>query len=889
MIQVNTTQPGVTTGQCSLQEAIYAAEFGTSIAISQVFNGQDVTYQTGCTGATGKGDTIVLHDLTYSFSASWDADAYNYMGPTATPIIFKNIAIQGNGATLQWTNNGEPENFRLFAIGNPVAITINGNTYSGTGILTLQNVYIKGFRVKGGDGGNGGGGGLGAGGAIYVSRGGSLTVENSTFDTNAAFGGNGGGNGVGGGGGGLSGNGGGGQPDSGGGGGGSRGNGGDGGESPQTLESAGGGGGGGTVFSGGPGTAGAGGVGGSGGYLCGGNGGDAGNNGHEARDICVGGGGGAGGGLQGLDCSFGQVCFGDGAQGSYGGGGGGGVANGGSGGFGGGGGAGFFGEFSISGGDGGFGGGGGAAYPCAATVCSTNPGKGGIFGGRADTNYGGGGGALGGAIFNDGGNVTVQNSTFYNNSVGHGLAGGVAVNGADAGGAIFSLNGQLTVENATISGNHSTGSGGGITFYILDQGGPIPEDVFTLYNTIVSNNGPNECTVLGHTTNNVSIAYHGAGDLIMSNGSGSDPVIGTFNPCPTGPTFLTSDPQLQPLLLNSPGNTPTMAILLSSPAAGAADSGTSLSTDQRGVPRPPAGRDAFDIGAYEARPPDFFFSTVNNIVVDLGGSGSTTVIVNSFEYFSAPVTLTMEPNLGSGFTITASPDPIVPPYNGSASSIWTVKVAPSVPAGSYPFTITGIDDDDHSITHSFPTAVIVKPTTAGIANVIASFLTSGAIDKSGIANALTTKLSTAQSFISAGDNQTAVNILDALINQLNAQNGKHLTASAASVLSTDSEALQTSLNPNLRPDPVMGYVLNSSNVPIAGATVNVLDASNAVIAAATTDGTGFYFFPLTRNLTLGSAYTVKVALPKGYKSSTPASQKFTWQAAQLILISSVLN
>ena len=62
------------------------------------------------------------------------------------------------------------------------------------------------------------------------------------------------------------------------------------------------------------------------------------------------------------------------------------------------------------------------------------------------------------------------------------------------------------------------------------------------------------------------------------------------------------------------------------------------------------------------------------------------------------------------------------------------------------------------LTHTTSVSVTVRATIAGITNVIGDFLTSGAIDNSGTANALTGKLSTAQSFISAGDNQTAVNV-----------------------------------------------------------------------------------------------------------------------------------
>jgi len=282
--------------------------------------------------------------------------------------------------------------------------------------------------------------------------------------------------------------------------------------------------------------------------------------------------------------------------------------------------------------------------------------------------------------------------------------------------------------------------------------------------------------------------------------------------------------------------------------------------------------------------PDFSVTAESPRTITVGGSGTSTVTVESIDTFSSAVSLTASGS--SGFQEGFSANPATPPSNLSKSSTLTMSLGPSVTAGSYTVHVTGTSG---KLTHTASVSVTVQATIAGITNVIGSFLTSGAIDNPGIANALTNKLSTAQSFISAGDNQTAVNDLGALINQLNAQSGKHITASAASALITDTQALQTSLGANLRPDPVMGYVVNSSNVAIAGATVNVLDPSNAVVTSAATDSTGFYFFPFTNGWSLGQSYTVKVTLPKGYKTSTPPSQKFTWQTMQLTLSSFVIN
>src|SRR5437870_5158844 len=347
---------GIGTGGCSLQEAIYSSVLHNSLdggahGVAIDATDPDHFITTECVMGTGNGDTIVLPTRgVFSLDSYLDGDAHNPYGPTATPIIFSTMTIEGSGATLQWT--GGSANVRLFAVG-PASITINqsplNTTVSGTGGLTLRNVYIKGFHVKGGDGGGGGGGGgMGAGGAIYVQNG-TLVVENSTFDSNSAVGGNGDMSSTGGGGGGgISGNGGQ-NPDtpSGGGGGGGGGAKGGGGKSTILADGTNGGGGGGTVFSGSDGRS-TPDDGGSGGYLCGGGGGGFNSNGHNGG--CSGGGGGGGGSK--------NSCFGnaDGGTGGYGGGGGGGGGDGGDGGLGGGWGGGEGGGCGGKGGGGCFGG-----------------------------------------------------------------------------------------------------------------------------------------------------------------------------------------------------------------------------------------------------------------------------------------------------------------------------------------------------------------------------------------------------------------------------------------------------------------------------------------------------------------------------------------------------
>ena len=620
-IQVTTTQQGVTDpSHCSLQEAIYAAEFASNTALN--LTDPDSFYTSGCVlqGASGP-FTIVLQKTVYSFNTFWDRDAHNPFGLTATPIIFTNVTIKGNGATLQWTGKG---NSRLFAVGSAsIFDTLDNKTVSGTGALRLEAVYIKGFIIKGGDGACGGAGGLGAGGAIYVGKVDSgvptLDVEDSTFDSNFATGGNGSNSGclsdsfppagAGGGGGGLSGNGGGtGTGGGGGGGGGSRGSGGGGGTA------RGGGGGGGTIFDGGDSTD----TGGSGAFLCGGSGGGTLNHGHDAT--CPGGGGGGGGEADGSILS--DLNGSDGANGAYGGGGagggvgdGGGSGSGGNGGFGGGGGASGTHRSLLSGSSGGNGGfGGGGAFGIGTDIDSHGaPGSGGAFGGSGNGSCcGGGGGALGGAIFNDSGTVFVRNSTFTGNDVDRG-EGGVndagtdrASRGADAGAAIFSLNGSLVLDNTTISGNFVTGSdnaaGGGVV--VMNSG---PGASLNVSNTILSRNGSNDCLLKGN------VDAKGSGNLILNN-----------NGCPG--VAVSADPHLAGLALDprSTIGTPTMALPSDSPAVDAADDSRFLATDQRGVTRPQGQHS--DIGAFEFR----LFSA--DLILSSQASAAQVVAGNPFTY-----------------------------------------------------------------------------------------------------------------------------------------------------------------------------------------------------------------------------------------------------------------
>jgi len=554
-------------GGCSLQEAMFSANFDNNVAIAGYSGSTPIEVTTQCVPGNGD-DIIVLPAGALLQMNKIVDDAINPTGPTATPFVTSNITILGYGATLERIGT---RNFRLFAVAS-------------TGSLTIRKAYVRGFRAKGGDAYyyGGGGGGLGAGGAIFNM--GVLIVDASTFEANAAVGGTGS-PGLSGGGGGIGGNGG-----------------------PicdevklLSLDTRGGTGGGGARGSGAP-CLGVSGGGGGGtlhdgyfflpGFDCGGGGGQANDSGDAGR--CPGGGGGGG-------ADDGVLFIGyDGGSGHYGGGGGGGGlyggGNGGRGGFGGGGGGSGVALLSgLDGGNGGFGGGGGAGN--SGGITDGDPGNGGFFAGSGSSTGGGGGAGLGGAIFNDGGTVDIRNSTFAANGANGGFSQ-VTQDGSGGGGAIFSVNGHLTVLNSTIRGNTANFGGGIVVAQVSGAGSggifgddsELPPTSFVLENTIIAGNGQTECAITGSS---IGVAF--AGNLIQYNvADGSNFHRHTFVGC--GGAVTSADPQLGPLQYDQ-GVTPTMAIASTSPARNAADATTSLSVDQRKQPRPANG--GYDIGAFE--------------------------------------------------------------------------------------------------------------------------------------------------------------------------------------------------------------------------------------------------------------------------------------------------
>ena len=487
-------------------------------------------------------------------------------GPTAF-IITTPITILGPDGDNGITIKLGSGEFRLFHV-----------TASGT--LKIINISLEKGMAQGGDGGEGGAGGGGAaglGGAIFNEN--TLIISKCTLSENQAIGGEGynsSGSNSGSGGGGV-------------------------GEDGSNGSSSGGAG-------GGP----------NGGIANGGAGGS--------------GGGGGGGNRR---SAAGPGSAGDGGDAGFGGGGGGGgycLSTGGS-------------PPSPDatagdGGDGGFGGGAGGGGTAWSWNGADNPGTRGDagYGGGAGTDGivgdnqpggdGGGGAGFGGAIFNRGGFVSVDNSTFSGNSVSGGDCGengdGDGQGGCGYGGAIMSRNGSVIVSNTTFAGNATFGGegmtkgtafGGGI-FCLGDAGTAL----LRLYNSIVADSTGGIFDLVVGINNGGTIDGDGSGNLIELNFFFSGGVV------------TNADPMLMPLADNR-GPTKTHALKAGSPAIDLGNTSAAAgSFDQRGTPFARVadgdmnGSPIVDIGSYE-----FIFIDYGDAPDTGAGTGAGTAFLNMGE------------------------------------------------------------------------------------------------------------------------------------------------------------------------------------------------------------------------------------------------------------------
>src|SRR5208337_976070 len=169
---------------------------------------------------------------------------------------------------------------------------------------------------------------------------------------------------------------------------------------------------------------------------------------------------------------------------------------------------------------------------------------------------------FGGGIYISSGAVTLDNSTFANNSGVGGSPGFRSTPGNGGGGGIYTSSGALIANNCTVANNNANGGGSATGGGILNASATI-----NLTNCIVAGNAP----LLG----DVSGSFTGSSNLVNN-----------------------ANPLVAPLA-NYGGTTQTMPPEPGSPAIDAGNNSVTsfLHTDQRGLPRLSGAR--VDIGAVE--------------------------------------------------------------------------------------------------------------------------------------------------------------------------------------------------------------------------------------------------------------------------------------------------
>ena len=111
----------------------------------------------------------------------------------------------------------------------------------------------------------------------------------------------------------------------------------------------------------------------------------------------------------------------------------------------------------------------------------------------------------------------------------------------------------------------------------------------------------------------------------------------------------------------------------------------------------------------------------------------------------------------------------------------------SLSLGSHTFTITSKNNAGLTAIKSIEFKVVAN--IDSLISIVNRFYKTGEIDNKGIMNSLIAKLETAKGKINSSNSKTAKNILQAFINEIEVQSGKHISEAAANILKNDATYL----------------------------------------------------------------------------------------------------
>ena len=279
----------------------------------------------------------------------------------------------------------------------------------------------------------------------------------------------------------------------------------------------------------------------------------------------------------------------------------------------------------------------------------------------------------GGGLANNRGTVSINNSTFADNS-------------AVVGGGLYNA-GTVNITNSTFANNSATGGGGGLFNFKFGS-------TMTISESTIADNSAGVGGGVSNEDSNVNI--HGS---IVANNTGGDCVVGIqgFNDqgnnlsSDSSCDFISpgdlqnTNPQLSALADNG-GPTQTMALQQGSPAI---DDGSSSCpfTDQRGDARPDNGETTCDIGAYEFQDP------VDN---DLGLT-------------NMPGNITTNATSPQGAVVTYAPPTVVDEDNPLPAVNCSPAAGSTFAIGTTTVTCTVTDSDDTNSPVSKSFTVTVNP------------------------------------------------------------------------------------------------------------------------------------------------------------------------------------